>query len=390
MNVFPARTVALLLACAAGLNGCARDSGPPSDPRDVIELRWVKAYPRESRSDVETGLLWGLSLLGAELPADARVIRWHDDQVTVDLARARVLDGTQPAWRSFIASLKASGEYRERGALDVGRFMTLALGSHYYELTGAVPGYAAARARYRFDERPAAIVHSAVALGSRRIDISEADRAEQVAFVGYEGHGSFADGSFAPHELELLDTMPNGQIRFALYDLDGHLKAAATPELTAAGRPAKCMWCHESHLQPTFVDYPPVSGFYGRAEFEAKVAQRQALLNAYRDGLKTQIRYRNLQDHTYAELLYLTFEEPSRERLALEWGVSVDRAAEILRGKPTHAQAEFHWLGSELYWREDVDGLAPYAVLAAPRDVRELPAQVPPPVDVAQAPQVSP
>ena len=56
-----------VLACALSLfGGCARDNGPPSDSRDLIQLRWIKAYPGESRGDVETGLLWGLSLAGAE------------------------------------------------------------------------------------------------------------------------------------------------------------------------------------------------------------------------------------------------------------------------------------------------------------------------------------
>ena len=363
----------LALAFALLLAACADDTSPPSDPRDVVELRWLKAYSRESRSDVETGLLWALSLTGAQLPRGSRVIRWHGDQMTVDLARAQVQDGTAPAWRQFIAEMKASGEYRARGALDVGRFVTLALGSpdRYYALTGATANYTLARGRYEFEGRPAAIVKSAVALGSRRIDISVADRVGQIAFVGFEGKGSFAAGTFEPHEMELLDTMRNGQLRFALYGLDGRLEPGASTALTTAGKPAKCMWCHEAGLQPTFVDYPAVSGYRDRGEFEALLKQRRALLLAYREQLDTQIEYRHSQDHTYVELLYESFEEPSRERLAREWGIPVESAAQRLRGKPTHAQAEHGYLGSEIYWRQDVDDLAPYAVLEPPPSVRE-------------------
>lgn len=231
---FIALVLALLLAA------CAKNAVPPSDPRDLIELRWLKAYARESQSDVDTGLKWGLSLLGAELPADARVIRWRGDRITVDLARAQVLEGTIPAWRQLIAAMKASGEYQAHGALDVGRFLAL----------------------------------------------------------------------------------------------------------------------------------------------DALVTRRRALLGQYRDGLDTQIEYRNSQDHTYVELLYLSFEEPSLERLAAEWSVSIERATELLSGKPTHAQAEFAYLGSELYWREDVEGLAPYAVLAAPQSVREASAREPDLIEV--------
>jgi hypothetical protein len=375
-----------VMVLAALLGACAEDAGPPSDPRDVIELRWLKAYPGESRSDVETGLLWGLSLLGANLPDNARVIRWHGDRMTVDLARAQVIDGTTPAWRQLIAAMKASGEYQAHGALDVGRFMALTLGSpnHYYALTGATANYAAARNRFRFDERPAAIVQSAVAHGSRRIELSIAETVAQIAFVAFEGKGSLGNGTFVPHEMELMDVMPNGQLRFALYDLDGHLKHGATPELTNAGKPAKCMWCHESGLIPTLIEYPHVSGFYDRGEFEALTEARRKLLREYRDRLDSHIEYRNRQDHTYAELLYLTFEEPSRERLAQEWGVTPARTAELLRGKPTHAQAEFAYLGSELYRREDVESLAPFAVIAVPQSIRELSAREPDLIRVSQ------
>jgi hypothetical protein len=364
---------ALVLGALALLGACARDTGPPSDARDVIELRWIKAYPRESRSDVETGLLWGLSLAGANLPRGRRVLAWQGERITLDLARAQVIAGTQPAWREFLAALKSSGEYRAHGAVDVGRFMSIMLGDtrRYYALTGASPDYQAARARYRFDERAAAIVTSGVALGSRRIDLAVADSAAQLAFVGFEGHGSFADASFVPHEMELVDVMPNGQLRFALYGLDGKLKDGASVGLTRAGKPAKCMWCHESGLMVSLAHYAGVDGYYGREEFDAQIEQRRELLHRYREGVDTQIDYDERQDHTYAELLYMSFEEPSRERLAREWGVPPQRAAELLRGKTTHAQPERPELGGELYRREEIDALAPYAVLAAPRSIRE-------------------
>ena len=362
-----------MVAIAASLGGCHRSAQFPSDPRDVIQLRWIPGSPGESRSDVETGLLWSLSLVGAALPEDADVITWHYHQLTLDLAQARVVPGTEPAWRELLAAMKSSGEYRAKGAIDVGRFVSLTLGSsnHYYALTGALADYERARARYRFDSRSAAIVTSAVAFGSRRIDLAEANRARDVAFVAFEGGGSLANGTFVAHEMELVDVMLNGQLRFALYDLAGHLKSSASPELTRAGKPAKCMWCHEAKLQTTFVDFRGARGFYDRREFDQQIVARRRILSEYRDSLDTKIRFRNLQDHTYAELLYVTFEEPSRERLASEWGLPLARIDELLRGKPTHAQSEYPKVGSRLYWREDVDGLAPYAALKAPESVRE-------------------
>jgi hypothetical protein len=43
-----------------------------------------------------------------------------------------------------------------------------------------------------------------------------ADSVGQIGFVAYEGKGSLADGTFVIHEMELVDVMPNGQLRFAL------------------------------------------------------------------------------------------------------------------------------------------------------------------------------
>ena len=105
MKLFVGSGLLVAFALVALSGACSRDAGPPSDPRDVIELRWPKAYPGEKSSDVETGLLWGLSLLGAKVPDGARVIGWHDNLMTLDLARAQVLDGTAPSWRQVIAAM---------------------------------------------------------------------------------------------------------------------------------------------------------------------------------------------------------------------------------------------------------------------------------------------
>ena len=93
-------------------------------------------------------------------------------------------------------------------------------------------------------------------------------------------------------------------------------------ELTRAGKPAKCMWCHESGLMMSLIDYPAVERLLrpGR-DFDALIAAAARVAELVSRRLDTQIDYRNRQDHTFAELLYLSFEEPSRQRLAREWGV---------------------------------------------------------------------
>jgi len=360
-------TVVLLLAsCSA--------PPPPSDPELSIELRWIKSYSGESKSDVEVGLLWALSFLGATLPADGPdALSWRANVVTLHLDHAGIDPQVLPQWRRLLASLKASEEYRDMGAFDVGRFVALTLCSsnHYYALTGAATSYERAYARREFAPQHVAIVESAVSHGDRLIEVAQGPTAADIAFIAHEGPGSISQGSFAVEEHELLDIMANGQLRFALYGADGTLKPAASETRTAAGKPGKCLWCHEIALSRPFDGRTSVPGYGSIGEFERLIAQRMDVLRSARSKLDSRIDFARTQDHTYAELLYISFYEPSAERIAGEWNVPVARARETLAGLPTHKHHEFDFLGDRLYRRSDIDSLAPYGVLAPPTDPRE-------------------
>src|ERR1700742_486433 len=98
------------------LSGCSRtDRGKPLSPRDpdlVIRLRWMQSYPGQSRAKANTGLFWALSFLGAKLPAEAAIISWSGNVVTVDLDAAGVPQGSRAAWKKLVQLLKTSDEYR--------------------------------------------------------------------------------------------------------------------------------------------------------------------------------------------------------------------------------------------------------------------------------------
>ena len=340
----------------------------------AIELRWVRSYPTERRSDVETGLLWTLSLLGAALSRDEpSPLIWRGDTIALSLETAGIDSAVLRNWRRLFTVLKASEEYQRRGGIDIGRFVALTLCSshHYYLLTGASSSYEQVRERYDFDPQLAAIVESSVAVGNRLIEISRGDTADELAFVAHEGTGSVQQGSFRPVEHELLTVMANGQLRFALYDTSGSIKPAASDAVTTAGKPAKCLWCHESQLSRPFVGRTSVAGYYSPAGFERQVANKDEILRRARAGLRSRIDFGHGQDHTYAELLYLSFYEPSAERLANEWGVPVEQAEQLLEDFPSHANDEFEFLGNKLYSRSQIDTLSPYDVIEVPTDPRE-------------------
>lgn len=367
-----ARSCALVILLAL-TSACAEDPPPATDNASLaINLRWVASYPRERQSDVESGLLWTLSFLGAGLPDEGpSALTWSGDVVTLRLDRAGISAEALPHWERLVTAMKASGEYRSSGALDIGRFVALTLCSawHYYALTGASPRYEDARAEHELDPQPVAIIESSVAIGNRLIEMPVPSSG--IAFVAHEIAGSVQEGRFEIVEHELLAVMPNGQLRFALYDLAGALKPSASATLTAAGKPSKCLWCHETHLLGPFEGRTSIDGYQSLRDFERGLAELSDRLSRHRTSLRSRIDFGREQDHTYAELLYLGFYEPTIERLANEWRITEESARELLSGFPTHPHSEFPFLGDALYRRSEVDVLAPYDVLEVPTDPRE-------------------
>jgi hypothetical protein len=363
-----------------GSAGCGRTNRlpPPKDPSLVIRLRWIKSYPSQSRSQVNTGLFWALSFLGAKLPADAAVISWDGTMVTLDLDAAGVAETSKAAWKKLLHVLKSSDEYRMMGGIDIGRFVFLSLCSsyQYYALTGVSPSYAQFRARHTFAPKQVAIVESAVAHGNRLIEVGQSEDINSVVFVAFEGAGALRDHSFQKADIETLDLMENGQLRFGLYDPEGHLKATTTPALTAAGKPSKCLWCHEINLQPPFKNVTDLEGYYSTKEFKGLVASATRVIARYRKTLASKVDFTHLQDHSNAEDLYLSFAEPTASRLSAEWNMPVERVEQLLAGRnlkphPHSERIDDDVLGDNLHDRNEVDSLAPYATIRGPSDMRE-------------------
>jgi hypothetical protein len=371
---------ALAVLLLLGPLGCSRtgESPPPADQDLVINLRWIKSYPSQTQSKVNTGLFWALSFLGAKLPAGAAVLSWHGTQVTLDLGAAGVAESSQAAWKKLLNVLKSSAEYRAMGGIDIGRFVLLSLCSphQYYALTGISRSYEEFRAKHAFEPRQVAIVESAVSHGNRLIEVSKGDSINTIAFVAYEGPGSLKDHSFQKSDIETLDIMENGQLRFGIYELDGQLKETATRALTDAGKPSKCLWCHEINLQPPFKNVTELEGYYSTKEFNELVTNARRIIASYRTTLASKVDFTRWDDHSDAEDLYLSFAEPTASRLAAEWNIPIDDVKHMLasRNLKTHPHSERIGdgiLGDNLYDRNDVDSLAPYATIRGPSDMRE-------------------
>ena len=342
---------------------------------DEIVLRWIKGYPQETKDNATTGLAWNLSFLGAHLPNGSleSAIQWRNEK-TFSLTIGALGFSTEAlqALRMLIVELKKTEEYRVKGGIDLGRFIMLTLNSsyHYYAITGAKRTLAEFKANFVFGSTLGAVINSSIAKGHRLISFAQGSEIDQIAFIAAEGEGSITNGTFQEVEYETLDIMPNGQLRFALYDKNGNLKSSASPELTDAGKPAKCLWCHEIKLQSLNV-MESVSGYYTYEQFKNILLEEQNMIDLYRKTLSSTIDYTKTQDHTLGELLYISFMEPSTFRLAQEWSMTEAEVASVLGGLSTHKHGEFTFLGDKLFSRKDVDGRAPYQVTRVPDNARE-------------------
>lgn len=366
---------AVVIACAILWYSCvSHDLARPSGELQ-INLRWIKNYPAETRSQILTGLSWNLSFLGARLPKGSMEtsIRWLNGSVfSLDVSELGFSEKARQALIVLFSELKNGDEYRQTGAMDLGRFIVLTLNSsyHYYAITGAATTLSQYKNQFDFDITKAAITNSSIAVGHRVVTIAQSEDIAEVAFVAEEGTGSVERGDFVAEEFETLDIMPNGQLRFALYNKQGELKSSATQSLTVAGKPAKCLWCHEINMQ-ALNEMSSVPSYISYETFRDIIQQTKTAIERFRNGLSSDIDFSKTQDHVAMELLYIGFMEPSAYRLANEWNEDEKAIRKKLNGFATHIHHEFDFLGPQLYKRVDVDQFSPYQVIRVPDDARE-------------------
>lgn len=346
-------------------------------PEDtVITMRWFSGSFEQDEKEMKTGLAWALSYLGAELPTgslDKAVQTKSNFTFEIDFSKVGFADEAVKAIAIIIDQIKSSSSYLEKGYIDLGRFVMLTLNStnHYYQITRTPRDLTSFRNLYSFDNKSVRIINSGISKVGRLIEVANWTSINDIAYVSAEGRGNFSDGSFIKEEFEVMDFMPNGQLRFALYDTNGRLKAAADPLLTAAGKPAKCIWCHEINIQPFFTENPVLEGsdFLSEEEFLNIRNQQTNVVDAYRSTLTSDIDFTQKQDHLFMEQIYIDFMEPSAERVADEFDISLNEAKELLDGLPTHTHEEFGF--PNLYDRQDIDKIYGTSILGVPESARE-------------------
>lgn len=344
---------------------CLKDKTSPVT--SGIKLKWIKSHQNDAFDEAIIGLEWAFSHIGAGNSQALYQMQIDSTTIFVDLNQLDFPQKTFNVLLKLNETLILSEEYEINRCIDLGRYVTLLIGAseHYYTFVDMPKTFDDLASEYSLVADSGYIDNSFITDQHRIIRFSEQNGLNQL-FVTEERDPT----SGALLGIETIDLMENGQLRFGIFTAEGNLKNAADPTLTEAGKPAKCMWCHESGIQPLFGPQTYFEGYLTSDElndtllfFKSEHEDKQALLSSAVD-------YSNPAEHVYMELVYIAFMEPSAERLAREWNMSISKVEELLTGISTHEHEEFPFLG-ELYFRDEIKAFAPYQSLEVSSSVRE-------------------
>jgi hypothetical protein len=324
---------------------CSHEIFPPANAPDndamKIKLRWIKAYEQDDWQKAQAGLWWALSSLGA-LPPEKdnglKTITTKPERVVFELNLHKIglPESALVPLAEAIQPIVASDEMALYGSVDLGRFFmkTLYEPWHYYNITGVAENLDEFMAsKLKSPLATYAVTVSWVTVNNRHRLVKfnpNPANLQTMAFLAQEGTGSLLDGTFMPAGVEVIDFMPNGQQRFAIYGANGQLEFSANPEHTRAGQPGKCMWCHEGTLQFGDPRNTKVDTALSFDAFREQIVFAQQTLAAEREKLRTSVDFQTYQVHTWAELLVETFLKPSLARVAREWETSEDEVKSIV------------------------------------------------------------
>ena len=337
------------------------------ETKTTINLKWNKAYADETIDKSLIGLKWALSYIGATLPSSNNGFSNTETTITIDIKKLGFSDEAQQELLKLSEKIKQTPEYQNNNSVDLGRFITLLLGAseHYYQIIRTPKTLTEVLNQYTLLPQKGYVNNSGVSLEHRIIQFSEQNGFNQL-FLSEE----VDPVSGEIYEYETIELLPNGQLRFGIFDIEGNRKNNADVSHSNAGKPAKCMWCHESNINPMFNPQNDFAGYLSYVDFqntlityrESNRNQKLALING--------VDFSQTQQHTLTELLYISFMEPSAERLSVEWNMPLPQVQNLLSGLPTHVHAEFPFLGN-LYNRQEVEALAPFQGLPVSTNVRE-------------------
>lgn len=215
------------------------------------------------------------------------------------------------------------------------------------------------------------VVKSTVSTHHRNIKFQASTSILKSFYIAEEGEGSLLDNSYQPLFYETIEIMKNGQLRFATYDERGDLIAATPKKYSSAGKPAKCLWCHEIVISPLYTNTDSVPNCMSPREFMTVVKTQNELLSKYRKNLNSDIDFTQTQSHTQMELQYISYNNPSVYKLSQEWDLNEAEVETILKVEKTINHYEFDFL-TDLYDRNSINKYLKFKPIEVPDSVREI------------------
>lgn len=333
----------------------------------VLNLKWNKAYTDDTIDKSLIGLKWALSYVGATLPSSNEGFIVSNTTITIDYKKLGFSGNAQNKLAILHSKIINSDEYQQTNVIDLGRYVSLLIGAseHYYELIGTPNTLSQVLNKYTLLPQKGYVNNSAVSLEHRIIQFSEQNGFNQLFFCK-----EIDPITGEIYEYETIELLSNGQLRFGIFDANGFRKNNADATHSNAGKPAKCAWCHESTISQMFSPQNDFIGYLTYNEFQNTLINYRESNKNLKLSLTNGVDFSQTQQHTLTELLYISFMEPSAERLSIEWSMSVSEVQSLLSSLSTHIYPEFPFLGS-LYDRNEIESLAPFQGLSVSTSVRE-------------------
>ena len=355
------------------LSSCSNTVIEEIDDASTINLKWNKSYTEDSFEIQKVALDWCLSYLGATTAEkiENKGITYNNPIISINVDELDFDDNAITQLKKLHNIFKASEEYKAHNAFDLGKYITMTLGSsyHYYKIVGTPEQIDFYTTLYHFNELKGYVNNSSISLPDihRIITYSKLENQQKQAFIAQEIDSNTEEIK----EFEAFQRMSNGQLKFAVYSVDGDLIPSSDKTVSNAGKPANCLWCHETAIQPLFTEQDNFSDYLSYEQLKDTLNFYNTELRNYQDNIWQNPNIQNRQLHTNMELSYISYMEPSAERLASEWNISITEVENLLANLPTHTHHEFPFLGT-LYDRRDVIPFSPYAVISPPSYIREI------------------
>lgn len=358
----------ILIILSLLLLSCENDSySDLIETKSSLNLKWNKAYTDDSIDKSLIGLKWALSYVGASLPNSDEGFAVSNTTITIDYKKLGFSGNAQDKLETLHSKIINSDEYQQTNAVDLGRYVSLLIGAseHYYEIIGTSKNLNQLLDKYTLLPQKGYVNNSEVSLEHRIIQFSEQNGFNQL-FLSEE----FDPITGEVYEYETIELLSNGQLRFGIFNANGVRKNNADEAHSNAGKPAKCMWCHESNINQMYSPQNDFSGYLTYNTFQNTLLNYRELNRNLKLSLTNGVDFSQTQQHTLTELLYISFMEPSAERLSVEWSMSVSEVQNLLSSLSTHIYPEFPFLGN-LYNRNEVESFAPFNGLSVSSSVRE-------------------